>query len=282
MTIVGMMLVRNEEWILPASIAAALRWVDKLVIGCHNCTDATEKIAITAGAITSRVHVESFQEDDWPEMQQRQRLLRIAREVGGDFMAIIDADEIPAEPLLAGDKECDLRSFAEDTPQDAILQMLMLNLRAGLTRYHSNGIWGNRFVSVGFWDDPRLHWSGTGFHKREPAGALLRIHNPGSSTPILHFWGADETRLIAKHALYKLRERIQLPHKPTAAIEQLYNLAIKDPGTWEFAYIPEAWLPFDPGAVDLGADCWQGREARDIYATDPEYFAGLDLFGVCP
>ena len=279
--IVGMMLVRNEEWILPVSIAAALRWVDKLVIGCHNCTDASEKIAITAAAITSRVHVERFQEDDWPEMRQRQRLLDIARQFG-DFLAIIDADEIPAEPLLAGDrKECELRCLAEETPQDAILQLPMLNMRAGLTRYHANGIWGNRVVSVGFWDDPRLHWSGAGFHQREPRGVPLWSHKPAVQTPILHFWGADETRLVAKHALYKIRERMQLPDKPTPTIDQLYNFAIKDPGNWEFAYIPETWLPFDESAVDLDADCWQGQEARDIYATDPDYFAGLDLFGVC-
>ena len=47
------------------------------------------------------------------------------------------------------------------------------NLRDCISRYHANGIWGKRWFSLAFKDNPRLHWAGNKFHHREPHGMQL-------------------------------------------------------------------------------------------------------------
>ena len=62
----------------------------------------------------------------------------------------------------------------------------------------------------------------------------------------MHLWGVSEKRLVAKHALYKLTERIRWPEKPVEEIDQMYSWAIHGaanygtPATWQYAQVPES------------------------------------------
>ena len=109
----------------------------------------------------------------------------------------------------------------------------------------------------------------------------------------MHLWGASERQLRAKHALYKITERLRWPDKPIATIEKEYSWAIKgEPGhpsfgtpeTWKYNTVPDSW--WAPYAhlmkyLDVDAEPWQEAEARRLYAKHgPERFKGLDLFGV--
>ena len=176
------------------------------------------------------------------------------------------------------------------------MQLPGYNLRGSLNRYHSNGIWGNRWFAVAFADDPRLGWSGDNFHSRDPLGMTLRpyrIIGQGLGG-VMHLWGASERRLRAKHACYKITERLRWPDKPLADIERMYSWAIKgEPGhrsygtpeTWTYADVPASW--WAPYAhlikyLDVDAEPWQEAECiRLIKEHGPRMFQGLDLFGVC-
>jgi hypothetical protein len=105
---------------------------------------------------------------------------------------------------------------------------------------------------------------------------------------ILHLWGASERRLIAKHAWYKITERLRWPNKDVGDIDRMYSLAVRpipSEEPWTFTDVPEAWwAPYQHWMhhLDLDAEPWQIQECRRLYQEhSAETFAGLDLFGVC-
>jgi hypothetical protein len=304
--------VRNEAWCLGLTLRAALLWCDEMVVFQHACTDGTQQIIWDVeeehpGRIINLVSSLT----DWHEMAQRQTMLEKAREFAATHIAIVDADEILTGNLLPSKTALNtINTYLNAIKPGECLQLPMYQLRGSLDRYHSNGIWGNRWLSVAFQDDPRLSWSGDKFHSREPeypGGGKLRPYQPikhgqGGS---FHLWGVSERRLKAKHALYKVTERLRWPAKSIVAIDQQYNLW-RSPGDcrgsyisapewaleWTFADVPaEWWQPYmglgganfikhlDPPCPDDG--CWQEIEVRRLVAErGAETFKGLDLFGV--
>ncbi len=297
MKLIACMPVRNEDWVLGVSLRVALMWCDEVVVLLHACTDRSADIITEVARETmidghARIPVLMAKRGEWHEMEDRQAMLEYARERGATHIAIIDADEIltgnlifqgtrpQGTPLSGWD-------YAIGTVPSRILQLPLYNLRNGIEQYHSNGIWGNRIVSLAFADDPRLHWAGDTFHQREPQGMKLEPYRPiqQGQGGVMHLWGANERRLIAKHALYKITERLRFPAKPISVIDDLYSLAIKPREPWTFANFPESWwAPYrDLMAkhLHLDAEPWQIAEVRRLLSDyGRERFRGLDLFGV--
>ena len=309
MKLVGLMPVRNEAWVLAMSARVALMWCDEIVIGLHACTDASPDIAMDLmKEYPGRVVVCSHPEAIWDEMTQRQRLLGAARQRMATHIAMIDADEILTGNLLPAVQRLELRAETSEIDYggeslytgirekmerlgDRMLTLPIYNLRGGIHRYHANGLWGNRTVSLAFKDDPQLHWGGDTFHRREPQGKRLQsfcpiAHGEGG---VMHLWGASERRLIAKHAMYKVTERLRWPDKDVRDIDFMYSQCVKgglreNPKDWTFADVPEAWWkPYEHllRYLDVDAEPWQEAEVRRLVAEHGrEKFAGLDLFGV--
>lgn len=300
MKLVACMPVRNEEWSLGLTARAALMWCDELIVGLHACTDTSETICdqIQDGS-GDRLFYMDLDGEVWDEMQHRQALLRAARLRGATHIAIIDADEILTGNLLTVDDPLENSSPLSRCKMfwssDQIFQMPGYNLRGSLNQYHNNGIWGNRWFSVAFADDPRLGWSGDKFHSREPQGVRLNNYRPiqQGQGGVMHLWGASERRLIAKHALYKITERLRWSQKKIEDIDAMYNLAIKGdpknfgfgvPSAWTYSETkPEWWLPYASliEHLDVNATPWQEEEVwRLVKEHGPRMFQGLDLFGL--
>lgn len=289
MRLIGLLPVRNEDWILDLSARAALMWCDALIVLLHACADRSEFIINELQEqFPGRL---KFLVDDggvWDEMNHRQSMLNAARSFGATHLAIIDADEVLTGNLLGS-----IRTHVEGMGPGRILQLPGYNLRGSLERYHANGIWGQRWFSTAFRDDPRLGWSGDRFHQREPGGALMQQARPimQGSGGVMHLWGASDRRLTAKHALYKMTETLRWPSKSKKDIDRLYNLAFAASAnmnfdqTWRYAETPaDWWAPYSDmqSRVQLDAVPWQEEECRRLHAEHgPERFAGLDLFGVC-
>jgi hypothetical protein len=297
MNLVAIMPVRNEDWILGLSARVALMWCDRLVILNHASTDGTDRIiGELAGEFGNRVVSVLNPNTRWDEMADRQWLLGFARANGGDtgatHIALIDADEI-----LTGNLVGSIRQQVQALTLGQMLTLPLYNLRGGLDRYHENGVWGQRKVSVAFKDVNTAAWRGNTFHKREPEGVQwlrsnMRNVRQGEGG-VMHLWGALERRLIAKHALYKVNERLYYPGKPVAEIDRMYSWAIKGdteppyqnygtPETWTYSDVPQAWWkPYDSFRMNANADIWQETEVRRLVAEHGrETFAGLDLFGL--
>ena len=288
MKLIGLMPVRNEAWVLGLSARVALMWCDELVIRVHGSTDDSHAIALAvAREFEGRVHVLLDYGTRWDEMRHRQNMLEVARDEGATHIAIIDADEVLTGNILELAKGRVLRPYNTE-----LLQLPLYNLRGGIDRYHANGLWGNRIVSLAFADDPALGWSGDKFHAREPQGKRLRPFQPIKHVGggVMHLWGASERRLLAKHALYKVTERLRWPDKSVIEIDMMYSMCVKGsagtcaPSLWTFSCVPESWwAPYQHlmKYLDIDAEPWQEAEVRrmvDLYGKGR--FSGLDLFGV--
>lgn len=293
MKLVGLMPVRNEAWCLGLSARVALTWCDYLVIGLHACTDQSDKIAYQiATEYPNRVNVLHIDDPKWAEMEHRQDMLAIARHDGATHIAMIDADEILTGNLACkkNRSECAKCAYTcvRAATRDHILQLPLYNLRGGIDRYHSNGLWGKRIVSVAFADDPALHWSGDRFHSREPQGKRLTGFEPVAQGDggVMHLWASSLDRCRAKHRLYRITERIRWPEKDVRDIERMYGMWEKgsigeDPKAWTFSPVPEAWwAPYAAWMkyLDVDAPNWQDAECERLIAQHGrEYFKGLSI-----
>lgn len=287
MKLVGLMPVRNEDWVLGLAARVALMWVDHLIILIHSSSDDSLTIAWDVRLEhPDRVTIMEDARQTWHEMQMRQHMLEAARKLGALHIALIDADEVLTGNLLP----C-IRIEAK-VAAGRVAMLPGYNLRGSVHRYHSNGVWGNRQFSTAFEDDSMLCWSGDKFHSREPKGKKLEplLIIPQGEGGVMHLWGASLRRLTAKHALYKIVEHIRWPDKSVSEIDRMYSWAIhggrpyEDWRKWEFASVPESWWkPYEHlmKYLDVNKVPWQEAEAKRLVS---EYgkgeFSGLDLFGV--
>ena len=281
--VVGIMPVRNEDECLELTLRGALAWCDAVVVLCHAITD--NSYAIIRGISAEqpgRVFAIHESNPAWDEMRHRQMLLEAARGVGATHIAMIDADEALSAPIAAH-----IRQAILNLPDKTVLQVPWIILRGSLNRFHKNGIWGDRWVSMAFKDSPGLRWEGDTFHHREPFGTEHAIRFAGHEHGgILHLWGVSERRLRAKHALYKITERIRWPQKSIREIEAAYNFwkGPTQPGEapWEFGNVPaEWWAGYDTSMItECGEVPWQEAECvRLLEEHGSQKFSGLDLFG---
>lgn len=286
MRLIGMMPCRNEDWVLQTSIRTAMEWCDALVVLDHASTDDSSLVIdyLQESEFGDRLISISENDPSWAEMKHRQMMLEAARKAKATHLAIIDADEI-----LTSNCWAKVRSEADRMRPNQLMQLPGYNLRGSLDRYHLTGIWGDRWFSTVFMDSPCLNWKGDRFHHREPMGGVFGPWRPipQGHGGVLHLWGADERRLKAKHALYKMTETLRWPQKPRMEINSLYSLAF-DPRlnqqfdqNWRYASIPDGWWAHREH-VKVDAIPWQEVECSALYERyGAERFSGLNLFGVC-
>lgn len=296
MKLVGMMPVRNEAWCLGLTLRAALMWCDEMVVWLHACTDDSKRIVQDIAKETQRVKELWCATLKWDEMAHRQHMLMHAQSMGATHLALIDADEI-----LTGNLVGSVRPYIERLALSGSLQVPGYYLRGdSVTQYHSNGVWGNRIVSLAFRNEAALHYNvKEQFHHTHPFGVEFRPYRPLKLDEggRMHLWGVTERRLRARHALYKVTERLRWPTKPTQDIELMYNdwrspednvkhwPHMKDWGKpWTFTDTPRAWWEaYEPLMQYLQVDTtpWQIAEIQRLVAQHgADTFKNLDLFGI--
>ena len=294
MNLVCLMPVRNEAWCLGLTARAALMWCDTLVCLNHASTDASSEILREINRVDPRVVIIDEPDPKWDEMAHRQTMLCAARKLRASHIAIIDADEIVTGNL-------NVRALLEPMPYGSMLNLPGYNLRGRIDLYHANGVWGRRWFSCAFRDDASASWTGDTFHHREPHGLNWRPYRPvvQGQGGIMHLWGVSERRLRAKHALYKITERLRWPDKLASRIETEYNLWRSERDElayyqeramlariqqWNYDDMPgEWWIPYKHlmKHLHIDAEPWQEEECRRLVAEHGHAaFVGLDLFGV--
>ncbi len=284
MKLIGIMPARNEEWVLGASLRAALMWCDEVVVLDHASTDGTRAIINKVAAEhLHRVGLADVPEPRWSEMAHRQTLLEMARMRGATHVAIVDADEI-----LTGNLLPTIRGRIEALQPGETLHVGMLAMWRSLDHYRvGDSIWaGRNDLTLAFADAPHLNWnanSGYDHHHREPHGSKRKppLYVDGGC---MHLQWASWRRLVAKHCAYKMSERLKYPDKSVAEIDRMYSLALDERGL-ELDRVPvDWWVPYAHlrQYIDLWADPWQAAQCKAWMAEHgAERFKGLDLFGVC-
>lgn len=289
MHIIGLMLARNEDWIIGLSARAALEWCNSLLIFNHASTDRTAEIVCElANEYPLRVRVLYDPDPVWKEMQFRNEMLREAREWKGPHqrICVIDADEVLSGNLLGDPIQ---EAFKTLEPAQS-LEPPWPGIRGDIYTYHANGVWGTNWVSLGFLDQPHYHWTaqkGYDFHHRRPMGAAMSPVRPWKQGEggIMHLQFVNDRRLRAKQAAYKMQEVLRWPaREPVSTVDKRYNPAVygtpgdimgEVPESWWTPYLK--WMPY----LNVDSEPWQEKQCKQWMAEyGKERFKGLDLFGV--
>lgn len=289
MNIVGLMLVRNEEWILGFSARAALQWVDHLVICNHASTDRTAEIMEEVRAENKdRVLLHTFQDSEyWEEMALRQAMLEVGMPLRPSHIALVDADEALTSNLLF-----DVRDWVSDLRGGVCLDLPMVPIWRSLDTVRSdNCVWTRGVISTAVKCLPGMGWKaksdGYTHHSRIPRHCDQKRTTPnGIVGGNMHLQFANHRRLVSKHAWYKMTERLRWPTRDQSSVKNLnqkYGKAVDENGL-QMAPVPaQYWTHYIEwkSLIDLDSPSWFEDECKRLLAKHGrEPFAGLDLFGV--
>lgn len=292
MRIVGLMVTRNEEWVLNLSLRAALRWCDAVVVVDHMSTDDSRNIIrqVTHEVGEERLIFSNWEDTSkWDEMDMRQHSLDLGRRVGGEVFAIIDSDEVPCAYLLPK-----LRGFCDALKPKQLLDLPLIPIWGSLNVYRVDpiGMWQRSWITLAWRDDGTQFWKakedGYQYHNRPPYGTetaeIYRSRPIGSHMMggVMHLQFASLKRLHAKHALYKMDEVLRWPGRESnAVIDKKYSHATDEKGI-AVKWCPTSWWEgYDKGAVNLFHVPWQEAECKRLLSKHGvEKFRGLDLYGL--
>ena len=294
MKIVGMMLARNEDWIIGQSLAAALLWCDEVCVLLHACTDRTvEIVEQLARDHEGRVWFECDGSPVcWDEMDLRQDLLELAGESNPTHLAMIDADEIATANVIP-----QVRGWCGELGPGEVLELPMIAPWRSLEHYRADrSVWCGSQISLALRADPKLHYAdrdGYQHHSRVPVGAGKRIQplreikrclRQGDSVAggVFHLQWLDWPRLVAKHTWYKMTERVRWPDRKTPEqIEATYEQALDERGVG-VERLPSEWIEgLGLEKIELGREPWQRAECLAMLCEHGrEFFDCLTLRGI--
>lgn len=265
-TIVCIMPVKNEAWILERSLSCASRWADHIVIADQCSTDGSQDIARRFAKV---VLVDNVSED-YSEAERQDLLLKKAREYPSPRLLIsLDADEVlTANYAFSAEWASVLRASP-----GTVIDMRRANLAPSLGEYWLEaGDYGR-----GFMDDGSGH-AGTDIH-----GPLLP--EPHSATrlklrevKLLHYQYTDWDRMKRKHRWYECWERLNHAWRSPTDIYRQYHhmdasvaLALRPvPKDWLEGYLESG---IDMSSVRHEPVVWFDRDVHDwLHAYGPERF----------
>lgn len=289
--IIGLMLVRNEQWVIGASLTRALEWCDAVIVCMHRCVDLTHAIVRGITTTTPR-HPETKQDRvytmeepaaEWDEMDVRQRMLDAARGLGATHIALVDADELLTDNLLSS-----IRGFFGALTPGELLNLPMVAVWKRLVKYRNDeSVWARARLTVGFCDRADLVWQprdgGYQHHCRAPVACEQGINSepiPRGGGGVMHLQFANRRRLIAKHWLYAYTDHVRWPgRRNPEQLNRIYSEALMNgeegladlPSEWVRG-LREDWIAFDE------PNPWQREELRAMLARHgEEAFAGITL-----
>lgn len=282
MKLIGLCLVRNEDWILRTSMEAGLRWCDGLAVVDHASTDMTRSIITSMALETGRVDFK-FHDDasKWDEMNLREETLQMGRKMGGTHFAIIDADEIITANLI--DK---IRPEFEKLEPAQCIEVPMLAMRTLDVYQDDDSIWSSVWLTLGFANAPSLTWSpaedGYQHHSRPPRRytSVRRFLKNKSEGGVMHAQWCHKRRIKAKHVLYRMVDFLRWPDRESKDhLNWKYTLALVPPG--HLGAAPEEWWAgHNKQAIKLDGVPWQEAEIRRLLEIHGrQKFDGLDLLG---
>jgi predicted outer membrane lipoprotein len=284
--IVGLMTVRNEDWILGLTLRAAMLIVDAMIVLDHASDDRTrEIIEEVAGECPGRLHYRREDDPVWRETAIRQRLLEEGRELGATHFWVVDADE-----MVTGNLMPQIRPLLASLAAGEALSLPWFPLWRSLDwrRRDGNAYWCANRTVYGFCDHPAVHY-GThrgrevcDIHTRRPEGlsgerACCSGEQEGG---VLHFVAAGWRRLVAKTAWYKMIETVRFGDRSAAELNAWYDRDLDESNLVRVPVAADWWAPYRAWrrCVDLEAPSWFEADCRRMWEQHgAERFAGLGL-----
>ena len=138
-SITAIMCVKNESYYLPGFLKHIDPYIDYVIALDDGSTDNTVEILESYPKTLEVLHSEYHEGQDWPERQNRIRLITRARELGVDWVLCCDPDERfeirflrNLRKITARERKCYIVHFRE--------------LWGNCRQYRNDGIWDNRRI----------------------------------------------------------------------------------------------------------------------------------------
>jgi hypothetical protein len=282
--LIGLMLARNESWVIGCSLRAALKWCDKVVVIDHASTDDTGKIILDAAfEYDGRVILHRWSDtEQWDEMFVRQKSLEVGRAAGGTHFAIVDCDEVLTANIIPK-----IREEFEWLYEGQCIEVPMLAMR-DLDHYQDDDtVWSRAWLTLGFRDKESLSWKpqedGYHFHSRPPHGVMShrrRYLTDKRDGGAMHLQWCNQRRIKAKHAHYAATEWIRWPnHRGKVGINETYAMALQPPDKVS-EVSPYWWLGLERNLIQTDGVPWHEADLQRLIAKHGrEFFDGIDLKG---
>jgi hypothetical protein len=277
MKIIGLMPVRNEEWVLSHSLASLSSFCDVILVNDQSSEDASREICRRFPKV---VLLES--EEARVCEQARWELLDAARGYDGHNLLIcIDADELLAPRLM----ERFFENHRGDLRPGTVLECMFYQLWGDAAHYRNDyTMYRPHWKQMAFVDDRRVDYD---------RSERLPLHQPrvavmddavvlrAPELPFLHLQWLIVNRNQMKQAWYRCRELLD-GVKSAAEINRRYSIALPTPRV-KVSPVPPEWiedLTFPDLAIDLEAS-WQERDILGWFEEyGPAHFERLEIWHI--
>jgi len=274
MKTIGLMIVRNESWILKTTIPALLPLVDELLVIDGNSTDDTVKILKSFGRkVRVRPQRASENYSSW-----RQSLLDWGRERNGTHFVCLDADE-----LFTADYAPVLHEDLVRLKPGQKLMLDWISIWGSPKKFRDDGsIWATNTKDFAFCDDGVMRHAEQWIHEGR---------TPGDNTPermvavvrdrgaVLHLQFVSLTRFRFKQAFTMCREFFQKGGNPKD-INHRYAFT-KDAADVPCSDVPLKWLrgiKIPAGLSKAGPDWYLPAITAYFDEKGIEAFEPLDIW----
>lgn len=259
-TIICIIPVKNESWILKDSIAAARTWADHVIVGDNGSSDDSVAIARAAGCQVISLGTV------YDEGPRRTQLIGAARQISGRRLIFsMDADE-----LLSANwpTSSEWPMMVEAAPGTRFL-FQWIEVLPGLAQAAT----GRYPVASAFVDDNTPHHDTSFIHSpRIPAtsGQSVTLEE----IKLLHFLNIDPPQLFSKHRWYKCIELIGHGLRPWEICVRYQDTKLKTYDSLLIQMDPAWTKPF------VWLDKYRSLNANNaIYWWDVEVLNYFDRYG---
>ncbi len=262
-TVICIVPVKNESWVLNDFIKCAQRWADLIIIGDHNSTDQSAQIAQQY----DKVKVVPIDNPMFDEGYRRKILWEEARKIPGKRLIIsIDADEmISANWAESAEWEQMLTA-----PPGTRFRFDWLNLMPGI---NEAGLFDQMAAFVDDGTDFQFH--NVKIHTpRIPDSASEIVHL--KDIKLLHYVHIDSERMFSKHRYLKCYEFMETAMRPWRVCITYQDTKINN---YDAPIIPlqKNWIDGFAWLDEYKSTGGGSRERR--YWWDEEILNFFDLYG---
>lgn len=225
-TVICVLPVRNESWVLRHFIECAQAWADLIILGDHNSTDSSIQMAKQY----AKVRVIPLSNPAFDAALRRKMLFDEARAVPGKRLIFaIDADEMISANWT---DSLEWNRMLEAEPGTSF-NFDWVELLPGLKQC---AIFGQQ---AAFIDDDKEYSSPSIHEQRIPpaGGEVVQLHD----IKLLHYIDIDPKRMLSKHRWYKCVEYLEIGKRPWPICIMYQDTKIKSYDA-PICSVEEAWI----------------------------------------
>jgi len=232
--IVGIIPVRNEDWILDKSLSSISKICDKVLVALDECNDRSGEICDVYDNV-EKIYVESNASGlDQNRQNRRQLLLERARELDvSPIIIAIDADEIFSSEIVSNHLQEQLMNLEPGNGFSVMFRELWFT--PYLYRSEEKSSWSGRDMPC-IWRDNGVDYAfGNRHEERIPSTIVLSRFD----VDLLHFARVAPVRYWSRIRHYIAHEVVNLNITPIKA--NFFYSITRDESKMRLSVVPEKW-----------------------------------------